>query len=72
MGKALHEGSQRGLGKRRKMCGITQHQLARDANVSLNRLVFCETGRADLTPEELERVQRVLRQRARKAMDAVA
>lgn len=72
MPKRAVYGSQRGLGRKRRMCGITQHELARDANVSLNRLVFAETGRSDLNPEELERVQSVLRQRARKAMEAVA
>ena len=34
--------------------------------------VFAETGRVALTPEEVERVQNVLRQRARKALEVVA
>lgn len=72
MPKQVHFGNQRGLGRKRKMCGITQHQLARDTGIPVGRIVFAETGRADLEPNEIEKVQDVLRKRARRAMDAVA
>jgi predicted transcriptional regulator len=72
MPKRSTYGSQRRLGRKRRMCGITQHELAHDSGVSLSRIIFAETGRIDLEPEELARVQNVLRQRAKRAMEAVA
>ena len=65
-----HEG--RGLARKRKMVGLTQHQLAKDANVLLSRLIFAETGRTILEPSEIDRIRKVLRNKARAAMDAVA
>ena len=64
--------TQRGLAKKRRMVGMTQHNLARQTGISIGRIVFAETGRVALTPEEVERVQNVLRQRARKALEVVA
>jgi predicted transcriptional regulator len=70
MKRKQHEG--RSLGKKRKMLGLTQHDLARQANLSVNRIVFAETGRICLEPDEIDRVRGVFRKRARQAMDAVA
>jgi len=72
MPKRDHSGSQRGLGRRRRMVGLTQHDVAKATGISVSRIVFAETGRIDLEPAEVEKVHNVLRQRARRAMDAVA
>ena len=64
-------GADRTLGKKRKLCGLTQHDVARQANVPLQRLTYAETGRIDLEPDERERIKNVFRNRVRKAMDAV-
>jgi DNA-binding XRE family transcriptional regulator len=53
------------LARRRRMLGLTQHDLARAANISVERLVFHETGRALLLPEELDKIRQVLRARLR-------
>jgi hypothetical protein len=50
------------------MLGMTQHMLAHRARIPINRLVFAETGRIDLRPDELDRVRTVFRDRAKKAM----
>jgi hypothetical protein len=55
----------RALARRRKMLGLTQHALAQAASISVERLVFHETGRALLLPDELDRVRNVLRCRLR-------
>ena len=72
MPKQMHFGCQRGLGKKRRMVGLTQHQLSHETGIPVGRIVFAETGRADLEPSEVEKIQNVLRKRARAAMDAVA
>jgi predicted transcriptional regulator len=58
-------GSYRGLGKKRRMVGLTQHDLARLTGIPVSRIVFVETGRLDLEPDELISIRRVLKQRAR-------
>jgi DNA-binding XRE family transcriptional regulator len=60
------------LGKKRRMLGLTQHQVAQATGISLNRLVFAETGRMDLEPDERAKVMQLLRQRARKVSAMVA
>ena len=70
MKRTSHDG--RTLAKRRRMCGATQHDISREADIPINRLVFAETGRLSLEPDELERVRHVLRKRAQRAMDAVS
>ncbi len=59
------------LGKKRKMVGLTQHQVAEQSGVPLSRVVFAETGRIVLEPEELDRIRNVFRERALKAVAAV-
>jgi predicted transcriptional regulator len=61
-----------GIAKKRRMVGLTQHQLADETGIPVSRVVFAETGRIELEPEELDRVRDVFRQRAKKAMAAVA
>jgi hypothetical protein len=64
-------GSDRGLARKRRLCGLTQHAVAQQANVPLQRITYAETGRIDLEPDERERIKNVFRNRVRKAMDAV-
>jgi predicted transcriptional regulator len=65
-------GSGRTIQRKRQLVGLTQHTLSKATNIPVQRITFAETGRVDLTPDELDRIWNVLRQRARKAMDAVA
>lgn len=60
------------IAKLRRRTGTTQHVLAAETGIGLNRIVFYETGRTDLLPEEIDRIRKVLKQRARQtAADAV-
>jgi predicted transcriptional regulator len=61
----------RTLAKKRRMVGMTQHEVAELANVSLTRIVYGETGRLDLEPEEVARVRQVLRQRLKQVVAEV-
>jgi hypothetical protein len=46
--------------------------LAAETGIGLNRIVFYETGRTELLPEEVDKIRKVLKQRARQtAVDAV-
>jgi len=65
-------GADRTLGKKRRMLGMTQHDLSRQTDIPVGRIVFAETGRADYTEAERERVRTAFRRRAAKAMDAVS
>jgi DNA-binding XRE family transcriptional regulator len=56
-------GIHRSLAERRRMCGLTQHQMARETGIPIGRIVFAETGRTELTPAELTRIKSVLKQR---------
>jgi len=63
----------RSLAKLRRRTGMTQHQLAAETGISLGRIVFFETERTPLLPEEVDKVRSVLRKRARQiAEDAVS
>jgi hypothetical protein len=64
--------SDRSLGRKRRMLGLTQHALSREANVLLSRLIYAETGRITLEQDELDRIRHVFRQRAKKAMELVS
>jgi hypothetical protein len=60
------------IAKLRRRTGTTQHVLAAETGIGLNRLVFYETGRTELLPEEVDRIRKVLKHRARQtASDAV-
>lgn len=48
------------LRQRRTLAGLTQHQLARHANVDRSKISLAETGQAKLTDDEQRRVLRVL------------
>lgn len=62
----------RGIARKRRMVGLTQHQLAAAVGIPVGRVVFIETGRTEPMPEELDKIRSVLRKAARKAMDACA
>jgi hypothetical protein len=53
----MSNGSYGGLGKKRRMVGLTQHELARLTGIPVSRIVFVETGRLDLEPDEPPRAQ---------------
>jgi len=56
----------RGLAKRRRDLGLTQHSLSRLTGIPLTKLTFAESGRADLTVDEVATIQKVLKERVRK------
>ena len=60
------------LAKHRRMLGLSQHELARRAEVKISRLIFAETGRVRLTQSEVDRIRLVLTQRARRVAIALA
>jgi DNA-binding XRE family transcriptional regulator len=60
------------LRQQRRMVGLTQHQVAQQADIPINRIVFAETGRIALRPDEEKRIAKVLKTRAQKAFDAVS
>jgi predicted transcriptional regulator len=70
MRKQTNEG--RTLSKRRKLCGLTQHALAEQSGVNVQRITFAETGRIALDDSELNRIRVALKQRAQKVFDSVA
>jgi transcriptional regulator with XRE-family HTH domain len=63
--------SNRWITRKRKSLGLTQHELARQSRVPFSRVSYAETGRIQLTTDELERIEGVFRNRARRIMDAV-
>jgi predicted transcriptional regulator len=65
-------GSGKTISRRRRLVGLTQHALAKKSRVPVQKITFAETGRAELTPEELNRIWSALRVRAQKVFDAVA
>jgi transcriptional regulator with XRE-family HTH domain len=58
----------RSLARKRRQLGLTQHDLARAVGISVNRLVFAETGRVTLEPETLHKIRHVLRKHARRML----
>ena len=60
------------LGKKRRMLGLTQHQVAQAVGIPVNKLVFAETGRCDLEPEERARIMQLFRQRVKEVSAACA
>jgi DNA-binding transcriptional regulator YiaG len=62
----------RSIAKLRRRVGLTQHALSAATGIPVNRIVFFETSRAALDPQELDKIRGVLRKRARQtAADAV-
>jgi len=52
------------LSKRRRMLGLTQHELAHRADLPLWKISWSETGRVKLTAEETEKIRAAFAQRA--------
>jgi hypothetical protein len=68
-----HGSGNRSLAKLRRRTGLTQHQLSHETGIPIGRIVFFETDRIALLPEEMDKVRNVLRKRARQtAADAVS
>ena len=63
--------SNRWITKKRKSLGLTQHQLAKKADVPFSRLSYAETNRIDLLPDEVDRIESVFRSRAQVVFDSV-
>ena len=53
------------LKKRRRAMGFTQHRLHVLAKIPLGRITYFESGRINLTPDELQRIEHVLAARAK-------
>jgi transcriptional regulator with XRE-family HTH domain len=62
----------RTIAKKRRLLGLTQHQVAQAVGIGVNRLVFFETGRCTLLPEELDSIRSVLKKRAQKSLELVS
>jgi transcriptional regulator with XRE-family HTH domain len=62
----------RALAKRRRMLGLTQHQVAQATGIPVNKIVFAETGRCILEPSELDAIRSVLKARAREVTKELA
>jgi transcriptional regulator with XRE-family HTH domain len=60
------------LKRQRRMLGLTQHDLARETNISPGRISWAETGRAKLTADEVGRVKEALARRAQQVVQAVS
>jgi transcriptional regulator with XRE-family HTH domain len=60
------------LKQRRRMLGLTQFDIAKQAGILYSRITFAESGRRRLTKEEINRIQKVLVKRAQQIAGAVA
>jgi predicted transcriptional regulator len=69
---AAYPSEARTISKKRRMVGLTQHSLAIESKVNVQRITGFETGRISLEPDELLRIRKTLRARASKVFDAVA
>jgi hypothetical protein len=70
MGK-VSQSENRSVAKMRRSSGLTQHEVSRRTGIGLNRLVFFETGRAPLLPDEVDKIRSVVKKHARQvAKDA--
>lgn len=72
--KRTRAGNHRTLLKQRRRLGMTQSELHNKSGVSLNRIVFAETGRVTLDDAEVDRIRDVFRRKFQKtkvAMDAI-
>jgi hypothetical protein len=69
-----HGSGNRSLAKLRRRTGLTQHQLSHETGIPIGRIVFFETDRIALLPEEMNKVRSALKKHHRKnaaAMDAI-
>lgn len=60
------------LKQQRKLCGMTQWAIAKEADVLYSRIVYAETGRRPLRQDEIHRIKNVLSRRARQIAGAIA
>lgn len=60
--------SGRELAEKRKAAGLTQHSLAQKAGISLNKLVFVETGRTVFQPHEASCIRKALEDRSQEIL----
>lgn len=60
------------LQKGRILAGLTQHQLARQANIDRSKISLVENGQLSLTPQEARRVLHALSRSLRKQAAAIA
>jgi DNA-binding XRE family transcriptional regulator len=58
----------RSLARKRRQLGLTQHDLAKAVGISVNRLVFAETGRVLLDSETMHKIRHALRKHARRML----
>jgi len=54
------------------MVGLTQHQVAQQADIPINRIVYAETGRIELKPQEKKGIEKLPGKRVQIAKDAIA
>lgn len=59
------------LRKRRRLADVSQHRLARLADINRTRLSLAENGDVVLTPQEIERLERVLREQIVNRVEAL-
>jgi len=59
------------LKRRRKQLGLTQFDLAKKARLQYSRITFAETGRCQLTAEEIRRIENVFETCAEKIAGAL-
>jgi predicted transcriptional regulator len=59
------------LKRRRKQLGLTQFDLAKKARVQYSRITFAETGRCQLTTEEIHRIENVFERCAENIVGAL-
>jgi hypothetical protein len=60
------------LRQQRRMVGLTQHQVAQQADIPINRIVYAETGRIELKPQEKKGIEKLPGKRVQIAKDAIA
>jgi|HubBroStandDraft_2_1064218.scaffolds.fasta_scaffold658785_1 predicted transcriptional regulator len=60
------------LRKQRRMVGLSQFELARLTGLAPGRIVFAETGRVTLKPEEIEKIKAALAHRVAEVNAALA
>jgi len=58
--------------RQRHLVQISQHELAQQAGVKFSRVHWWESGRIELTPDELKCIKRVLRRAAAETMAEIA
>lgn len=65
MGGSRKPGAGRSLARRRKALGLTQQRLGQMAGIHEQTIALIETDRRPGTPEQLEAIRAVLKQRLR-------